>query len=51
MLKAHKIALNPNNKQKTYFAQASGTARFVYNWALAEWKKQYEAHLKDYAEN
>jgi putative transposase len=47
MLKAHKIALNPNNKQKTYFAQASGTARFAYNWALAEWKKQYEAHLKD----
>ena len=40
---AHKIRLIPNNKQKTLFAKACGTARFSYNWALAEWKKQYEA--------
>ena len=43
MLIAHRIALNPNNVQATYFARASGTARFAYNWALAEWKQQYEA--------
>ncbi|MCE5394387.1 MAG: transposase, partial [Acidithiobacillus sp.] len=43
MLISHKIALNPNNKQATYFAKAAGTARFAYNWALAEWKRQYEA--------
>lgn len=42
MLIAHKIALEPNNKQRTYFAKASGTARFAYNWALAEWRTQYE---------
>lgn len=43
MLIAHKIALKPNNVQATYFARASGTARFAYNWALAEWKRQYDA--------
>jgi len=47
MLIAHKIALNPNNTQGTYFARAAGTARFAYNWALAAWKSQYEAHLLD----
>ncbi len=47
MLTAHKIALNPNNAQATYFARASGTARFAYNWALAEWQRQYEAWKAD----
>jgi len=41
MIVAHKIRLDPTNKQVTYFAKASGTARFAYNWALAEWKRQY----------
>lgn len=43
MLIAHKIALDPNNVQATYFARAAGTARFAYNWALAQWQRQYEA--------
>jgi putative transposase len=43
MLLAHKIALNPNAAQRMYFARAAGTARFAYNWALAEWQKQYKA--------
>ncbi len=47
MLIAHKIALNPNNKQSTYFAKAAGVARFAYNWALAEWNQQYEECKKD----
>lgn len=47
MLRAHKIALAPNNTQATYFARAAGTARFAYNWALAAWKSQYAAHLLD----
>ena len=42
MLVAHKIRLDPTNKQATYFARASGVARFAYNWALAEWARQYE---------
>ena len=47
MLIAHKIALDPNNAQATYFARAAGTARFAYNWALAEWQRQYEACKAD----
>ena len=47
MLIAHKIALDPNNVQATHFARAAGTARFAYNWALAEWKRQYEACKAD----
>lgn len=47
MLIAHRIALDPNNVQATYFARAAGTARFAYNWALAEWKRQYEAWTQD----
>jgi putative transposase len=42
MLIAHKIALDPNNEQATYFAKASGTARFAYNWALAEWRREHK---------
>ena len=47
MLKAHQIALDPNNVQATYFSKASGVARFSYNWALAEWQKQFEEHKQD----
>jgi putative transposase len=38
---AHKVVLDPNNKQHSYFARASGAARFAYNWALGEWLQQY----------
>lgn len=47
MLIAHCIALDPNNAQATYLARAAGTARFAYNWALDEWKRQYEAWKAD----
>jgi putative transposase len=46
MLLAHKIALDPNMAQRIYFARAAGTARFAYNWALAERKRQYAAGEK-----
>ena len=36
MLRAHKIALAPNNAQATHLARACGVARFAYNWALAD---------------
>jgi len=39
MIKAHKIRLNPTPEQETYLNKACGTARFVYNWALAKWKE------------
>ena len=47
MLIAHKIALEPNNAQATYLARACGIARFAYNWGLAEWTRQYQAHKAD----
>ncbi|WP_454754107.1 RNA-guided endonuclease InsQ/TnpB family protein [Cupriavidus necator] len=47
MLIAHRIALDANNAQATYLARAAGTARFAYNWALAEWKRHFEAWKAD----
>ena len=47
MIISHKIRLAPNNKQATYFAKAAGTARFAYNWALAEWQTQYAVWKDD----
>lgn len=47
MMLAHKIALNPNNKQISYFTEAVGTARFAYNWALAQWQLQYSAYKEN----
>ena len=43
---AHKIELDPTVAQRVYFARAAGTARFAYNWALAEWQRQYKAGEK-----
>jgi len=43
MLRGHIIELRTNNKQATYFAKASGTARKAYNWALNEWQIQRQA--------
>ena len=42
----HKIRLEPNNIQKTYMNKAIGCSRLAYNWALAEWKRAYEAGEK-----
>jgi putative transposase len=39
--RAHKIRLNPTPEQEAYFRRASGTKRFIFNWGLAQWKKQY----------
>ena len=39
----HQIRLVPNRAQEEYFRKACGVARFVWNWALAEWKRRYEA--------
>lgn len=47
MLVAHRIRLDPSMVQATHLARAAGTARFAYNWALAEWKRMYEASLAD----
>ena len=36
MLRAYKTELKPNNKQASFLWRCVGTARFVYNWALAD---------------
>jgi len=38
--------VHPTPEQATYFARAAGTSRFVWNWALAEWERQYQAGQK-----
>ena len=43
MIKAHKIRLDPTPEQAKYFARAAGTARFTFNWAVAQWQREYEA--------
>jgi putative transposase len=40
---AHKIELDLTCKQRKYLACAAGCARFVWNWGLAEWNRQYKA--------
>lgn len=42
IIRSHRIALDPTDKQATYFAKACGVARLAYNWGLAEWKEQYQ---------
>jgi putative transposase len=39
---SHKIRLYPNKKQERFFVKSCGCSRFVYNWALATWKQEYE---------
>src|SRR5215471_10201978 len=46
MIRAQKIRLHPTLEQVQYFARAAGVARFVWNWALAEWNRNYEAGEK-----
>lgn len=40
MILSHRIALDPTDKQRRYFAKACGCARLVYNLALAEWGRR-----------
>jgi putative transposase len=37
----HRIRLEPTRGQDEYFRRACGVARFAYNWALAEWRRQF----------
>lgn len=46
MLLVHKVQLKPNKQQERFFFCSAGIARFAFNWALAEWQRQYEAGEK-----
>ena len=41
MLKTIRVMLIPNDKQLTRLYQFAGSARFAYNWALSEEKRNY----------
>jgi putative transposase len=42
----HTIALDPTPEQMVYFRRACGTARYAYNWGLAEWERMYKVGEK-----
>jgi putative transposase len=46
MLIAHRIELLVNNQERTYLSKCAGCARTTWNWALAEWERQYQAGEK-----
>lgn len=46
VIKTHRIELRPNKAQLALFRQCVGASRFAYNWALAEWQRQYQAGEK-----
>jgi putative transposase len=46
MLLAHRIRIDATAEQRDYFARAAGTARRVWNWALAEWNRQAAGGLR-----
>ncbi|GGA42118.1 transposase [Kroppenstedtia guangzhouensis] len=50
MIKACKIRLNPNNKQRTQLEQSAHVARWAYNWALNQKKSHYEETKKSYSQ-
>jgi putative transposase len=37
----HRIELQPNAIQEVLFRQCVGASRLAYNWALAEWQRQF----------
>ena len=46
MNRAHKIRIYPTKEQEVQLYKTAGTSRYAYNWALAEWKSQYDAFDK-----
>ena len=39
---AYRFELDPNREQRVLLAKSVGASRFVYNWGLAESKRQHE---------
>ncbi len=40
---SHKIRLQPTPSQEKYLRQACGVARFVWNWGLERWQREYQS--------
>jgi putative transposase len=43
MILGHKIEMEPSKRQEKAMVMACGVARYTWNWALAEWKREYKA--------
>jgi putative transposase len=41
ILRAYRVELDPNDRQRTAFVRHAGAVRFVYNWGLATLTKDY----------
>ena len=39
---AYRFELDPNQAQRVLLAKSVGASRYVYNWGLAESKRQYD---------
>jgi putative transposase len=46
MIRAFKIRLLPNNKQRSLLERSAHVARWAYNWALDQKKQHYEETKK-----
>ena len=46
MILGHTIAIDPTAEQSAHFRRACGTARYAYNWGLAEWQRMHKAGEK-----
>ena len=46
MQRAHKIRIYPTKEQEVQLYKTAGTSRYVYNWALDQWKSMYDAFDK-----
>lgn len=44
ILRAYRVRLVPTVEQRKALGRAAGTARAAYNWALAEWRREYRAY-------
>ena len=51
MIKAIRLMLVPNNKQKTKLFQYANTARFAYNWTLSREQENYKLGKKFISDN
>lgn len=40
-LRSYKVELDPNDRQRTGMLRHAGAARFIYNWGLAELRREY----------
>lgn len=50
MILGHAIALDPTDAQAAMFRRACGTARYAWNYALAEWKRMHTTGEKPSAQ-